>query len=101
MESLGELERLVATVVRVVKTVRTGKGVGTSCSRIDTDNLDVFHRRLRTWRGDSRKKERFSSHKSLGRRLGMTAVAQRNIECNSIPEQKPRKIGDVRSWPLP
>ena len=42
MESLGELERLVATVVRVVKTVRTGKGVGTSCSRIDTDNLDVF-----------------------------------------------------------
>jgi len=42
MESLGELERLVATVVRVVKTVRTGKGVGTSCSRIDTDNLGVF-----------------------------------------------------------
>ncbi len=46
MESLGELERLVATVVRVVKTVRTGKGVGTSCSRIDTDNLDVFHSRF-------------------------------------------------------
>ena len=43
MESLGELERLVATVVRVVKTGRTGKRVGTSCSRIDTDNLDVFH----------------------------------------------------------
>jgi hypothetical protein len=41
MESLGELERLVATVVRVVKTGRTGKGVGTSCSRIDTDNLDL------------------------------------------------------------
>src|ERR1700747_454310 len=55
MESLGELERLVATVVRVVKTVRTGKGVGTSCSRIDTDNLDVFHRRLRAWR--TRQKE--------------------------------------------
>ena len=42
MESLGELERLVATVVRVVKTDLTGKGVGTSCSRIDTDNLGVF-----------------------------------------------------------
>jgi hypothetical protein len=50
MESLGELERLVATVVRVVKTVRTGKWVGTSCSRIDTDNLAVFHRPLRAWR---------------------------------------------------
>ncbi len=46
MESLGELERLVATVVRVVKTGRTGKRVGTSCSRIDTDNLDVFPRAL-------------------------------------------------------
>lgn len=42
MESLGADERLVATVVRVVKTGLTGKGVGTSCSRIDTDNLDVF-----------------------------------------------------------
>src|SRR5258708_37761612 len=49
MESLGELERLVATVVRVVKTGRTGKRVGTSCSRIDTDNLDVLHSRLRVW----------------------------------------------------
>ena len=46
MESLGELERLVATVVRVVKTGRTGKRVGTSCSRIDTDNLDVFPQSL-------------------------------------------------------
>lgn len=46
MESLGADERLVATVVRVVKTGLTGKGVGTSCSRIDTDNLGVFHRRL-------------------------------------------------------
>ena len=43
MESLGADERLVATVVRVVKTGLTGKGVGTSCSRIDTDNLGVFH----------------------------------------------------------
>jgi len=47
MESLGELDRLVATVVRVVKTGRTGKWVGTSCSRIDTDNLGVFDGRLR------------------------------------------------------
>src|ERR1700739_2359281 len=42
MESLGADERLVATVVRVVKTGRTGKRVGTSCSRIDTDNLGVL-----------------------------------------------------------
>jgi hypothetical protein len=46
IESLGADERLVATVVRVVKTGLTGKGVGTSCSRIDTDNLGVFHSRF-------------------------------------------------------
>src|SRR4029077_11311007 len=49
MESLGELDRLVATVVRVVKTGRTGKGVQASCSRIDTDNLGVFSRAVSAW----------------------------------------------------
>jgi hypothetical protein len=59
MESLGELERLVATVVRVVKTGRTGKRVGTSCSRIDTDNLDVFSPAVAGPGGCFRRKERF------------------------------------------
>ncbi len=66
MESLGELERLVATVVRVVKTGRTGKRVGTSCSRIDTDKLDDFHRRLRA-RVNASQEEGFSWRKNARR----------------------------------
>jgi hypothetical protein len=41
MDSL-ELERLVATLVSVGKTVRVGKGLSGRCSRIVTDHLGVF-----------------------------------------------------------
>jgi hypothetical protein len=41
MDSLG-LERLVATLVSVGKTDRVGKGLSGRCSRIVTDQLDVF-----------------------------------------------------------
>jgi hypothetical protein len=37
-----ELERLVATLVRVGKTDLVGKGVSGRCSRIVTDQLGVF-----------------------------------------------------------
>jgi hypothetical protein len=75
MESLGELDRLVATVVRVVKTGRTGKRVGTSCSRIDTDKLGVFDGRLRAW-ADAVQRESDSSLRSAGRFVAHTCGQQ-------------------------
>src|SRR5713226_9159443 len=99
MESLGELERLVATVVRVVKTGRTGKRVGTSCSRIDTTTWmsltvgfgdrwalhqqETFLAPLPTWRGSRN-----------------DVIYREELQGNSIPERKPRKIGSVGRHPL-
>src|SRR5439155_24024723 len=62
IDSFGEIARLVATLVRVVKSARTGKWVQETCSRIDTDKLDDFHRRSERdkairLQGESRVKE--------------------------------------------
>ena len=46
MDNFGELECLVATSLRVLKTSSTGKRVGTGCSRIDTDEFDEFRERF-------------------------------------------------------
>src|SRR5215471_13492240 len=42
IESLGELERLVATLLRVGKTAPVGKELWGRCSRIVTDRLGEF-----------------------------------------------------------
>src|SRR5262250_1953989 len=42
MESLDELERFVATLLRVGKTGRVGKDLRGRCSRIVTDRLGEF-----------------------------------------------------------
>ena len=49
MESLAELGRLVATLLRVGKTTHVGKGLGGRCSRTVTDQLDEFARFLGSW----------------------------------------------------
>src|SRR5215475_6479937 len=45
-ESLDELDRLVATLLRVGKTAPVGKDLWGRCSRIVTDRLDEFLGRL-------------------------------------------------------
>ena len=85
MESLGADERLVATVVRVVKTGLTGKGVGTSCSRIDTDNLDVFWGQVCVWAGFQGKRETHST------------VIMRRVSFDPTDEKLARDIRTVQT----
>jgi hypothetical protein len=71
------------------------------CSRIDTDDLDVFPRAVSAWVDTSKRKRDSSLGLPAAGRFGMTIIGNSVLECNSIPEGKPRKIGGVRSWPLP